>query len=147
MPCPRVVQAAIWSSSASSCTALGVMFIAHGLLKVFVFTVPGTVQFFESIGFPAPLAYVTIFAEVIGGAMILVGYQTRWVSLALVPILLGALSVHIGNGWLFTAKNGGWEYPAFLAATALVQALLGDGKFAIGNLRLGRVQPSRYQPA
>lgn len=25
---------------------LGVMFIAHGLLKVIVFTVPGTVQFF-----------------------------------------------------------------------------------------------------
>lgn len=30
--------------------ALGVMFLTHGLLKVLVFSLPGTVQFFESQG-------------------------------------------------------------------------------------------------
>lgn len=114
--------------------SLGVMFIAHALLKYAVFTLPGTVKFFESLGLPGPLAYVTFFAELIGGALILAGVATRYVSLALVPILLGALWAHAGNGWLFSAPNGGWEYPAFLAAAAIVQALLGDGKFALASL-------------
>ena len=111
--------------------ALGVMFIAHALLKYYVFTLPGTVQFFESMGLPGPLAYLTFWAELIGGTLILAGAWSRWVSLALIPVLLGATWAHAANGWLFTAANGGWEYPAFLTAAALVQALLGDGKYAV----------------
>jgi putative oxidoreductase len=114
--------------------ALGVMFIGHALLKYSVFTLPGTAKFFESLGLPGPLAYATFFAELIGGALILAGLGTRWVSLALVPVLLGATWAHAGNGWLFSAPNGGWEYPAFLAIAAIAQALLGDGKFAVANL-------------
>lgn len=127
--------------------SLGVMFIAHGLLKVFVFTVPGTVQFFGSIGLPAILAYATIAAEVIGGALLVLGIGTRWVSLALVPILLGATWVHAGNGWLFTAPKGGWEYPLFLTAAALVQALLGDGAAALGTKFAGRSAAPQLQRA
>ena len=113
---------------------LGTMFIAHALLKYAVFTMPGTVQFFESVGLPGPLAYVVVIAELVGGALILLGAWSRWVAAALMPVLLGALFVHSGNGWLFTNANGGWEYPAFLAASAAVLALLGDGKFAFANL-------------
>ena len=114
---------------------LGVMFIAHAMLKYVVFTLPGTVKFFESIGLPGPLAYVTFAAELIGGLLILGGVYARYVALALVPILLGATWAHAGNGWVFTAPNGGWEYPAFLAIAAIVVALLGDGKFAIVKAR------------
>ena len=113
--------------------ALGLMFIAHALLKYSVFTLPGTAKFFESLGLPGPLAYLTFAAELIGGALILGGLGTRWVALALVPVLLGATWAHAGNGWLFSAPNGGWEYPAFLAAAAAVQALLGDGKYALAS--------------
>ena len=88
--------------------ALGAMFIAHALLKYYVFTLPGTAQFFQSLGLPGPLAYLTFWAELAGGALILLGIGSRWVSAALVPILLGALWAHSGNGWLFTAPNGGW---------------------------------------
>jgi putative oxidoreductase len=114
--------------------SLGVMFIAHALLKVFVFTPAGTAKFFESIGLPGPLAYATIVAELVGGALILLGVGTRQVALALIPVLLGATWAHAGNGWLFTAANGGWEYPAFLTAAAVVQALLGDGAFTVREL-------------
>jgi putative oxidoreductase len=113
---------------------LGTMFIAHALLKYAVFTLPGTVQFFQSLGLPGPLAYVVFWVELIGGALILAGIGTRWVAAALVPILLGSLWAHAGNGWVFSAQGGGWEYPAFLAATAIAQALLGDGKFALSGL-------------
>jgi len=114
--------------------ALGIMFIAHALLKYYVFTLPGTVKFFESLGLPGPLAYVTFFAELIGGALILAGLGTRYVAAALIPILLGAAWAHAGNGWVFSAPNGGWEYPAFLAVAAAAQALLGDGAYALRNL-------------
>jgi putative oxidoreductase len=111
---------------------LGVMFIAHSLvLKYFVFTLPGTAQFFESLGLPGALAYVTFWAELLGGIALVAGFATRWVALALIPILLGATWVHIGNGWVFSAANGGWEYPVFLIAASLVQSLLGDGKYAL----------------
>jgi putative oxidoreductase len=123
--------------------SLGVMFIAHALLKVFVFTLPGTAQFFQSLGLPGALAYVVFWAELIGGALILAGVYSRWVSIALVPILLGAAWAHAGNGWVFSAPNGGWEYPVFLAVAAVVQALLGDGRYALGTALVARkLQPT-----
>jgi putative oxidoreductase len=122
--------------------ALGTMFIAHALLKYYVFTLPGTAQFFGSLGLPIALAYVVFWAELVGGALILAGVGTRWVAAALVPILLGSLWAHAGNGWLFSAKGGGWEYSAFLTVTAIAQALLGDGKFALSSV-LGRAPQLR----
>jgi putative oxidoreductase len=120
--------------------ALGAMFIAHALLKLLVFTLPGTVAFFESVGLPGFLAYVTTFAEIAGGVALLLGFQVRWIALALIPVLLGATWVHSGNGWLFTSANGGWEYPAFLSVAALVQVLLGAGAFALSRDRLVHVR-------
>ncbi|MCU0806149.1 MAG: DoxX family protein [Burkholderiales bacterium] len=114
--------------------ALGLMFIAHALLKYYVFTLPGTAQFFQSLGLPGALGYFTFFAELVGGALILAGIGTRWVAAALVPVLLGATWAHLGNGWLFTATGGGWEYPAFLTVAAAAQALLGDGAYAASSL-------------
>ncbi len=125
--------------------SLGVMFISHGLLKVLVFTLPGTAQFFASVGFPEWTAYAVVAAELIGGAMLIAGVYSRWVALALVPVLIGATAVHWGNGWLFTAQNGGWEYPVFLTVAALVQAMLGDGKYALASVAGSKsvLQPAR----
>jgi putative oxidoreductase len=112
--------------------SLGVMYIAHSLvLKYYTFTLPGTAQFFESIGLPGALAYATFWAELLGGVALLAGIGTRLVALSLVPILAGATWVHAGNGWVFSAANGGWEYPVFLIAASLVLALLGNGKYAL----------------
>lgn len=111
--------------------ALGAMFIAHGLLKVMVFTLPGTAGFFEQVGFPGWTAYLVTAAELGGGTLLIAGVAVRTVSLALVPVLLGAAWVHLGNGWVFSNPNGGWEYPAFLVIASVVQALLGPGRFAV----------------
>jgi putative oxidoreductase len=115
--------------------SLGIMFLAHGLLKIVVFTIPGTVQFFESVGFPGALAHVTIAAELGAGVLLIAGFATRWVALATVPLLLGAAWVHLPNGWVFSAQGGGWEYPVFLAVAAVVQFLLGDGAWAVSAQR------------
>ncbi len=111
--------------------ALGSMLIAHGFLKIFVFTMPGTVGFFESIGYPGALAYVVTLLEVGGGLMLIAGLYVRPVSLVIIPLLLGAAQVHFANGWVFSAEGGGWEYPVFLTVAAVVQALLGDGAYAV----------------
>ena len=117
--------------------SLGVMFLAHGLLlKVFIFTVPGTVQFFQSIGYPALFAYLVILGEIAGGLALILGVWTRTASLLLVPIMIGATLQHLGNGWLFNVQGGGWEYPVFWTVALIVQALLGDGAYA---LRLPRI--------
>jgi putative oxidoreductase len=111
--------------------SLGSMFLAHGLLKLLVFTLPGTIGFFEQVGFPGWTAYLVTIAEVGGGAMLITGIAVRAVSIALIPVLLGAVFVHFGSGWVFSNPNGGWEYPAFLTVAAIVQALLGPGAYAL----------------
>jgi putative oxidoreductase len=110
--------------------ALGIMFIAHAYLKIAIFTVPGFEGFLGQVGLPAFLAWPIVLAELVGGLAILAGAYGRLVSLALLPILFGAVVVHAGNGWLWNAPNGGWEYPAFLVVAALAHVLIGDGAFA-----------------
>lgn len=111
--------------------SLGVMWIAHALLKLLVFTLLGTAQFFESVGYPGWSAYAVFAAELVGGVMLVLGIYARQVSLVLVPVMLGAAWVHLPNGWLFTAKNGGWEYPVFLAVASIAHWLIGDGAWTL----------------
>lgn len=112
--------------------ALGAMWLSHAVvLKVMTFGVAGLAGWLASIGLPASLALPLIVAETAGGLLILLGIHGRLVSVALLPILAGALWVHSGNGWVFTAPNGGWEYPLFLIAASVVHALLGDGRYAL----------------
>ena len=112
--------------------SLGVMYLAHSvLLKFLVFGLPGTAAFFTSLGLPAWTAYATFAAEAVGGLALVLGIWGRAVAVALIPVLLGALWVHSGNGWVFSAANGGWEYPLFLIVVSAVVALLGDGAYAL----------------
>lgn len=116
--------------------ALGSMWLSHGLvLKLLTFGVSGLAGWLGSIGLPQALALPLIVAEISGGILILLGFHGRFVSAALLPILLGAVWVHSGNGWVFTNANGGWEYPVFLAVISLVHVALGDGAYALGRSR------------
>jgi len=109
----------------------GAFLIVHGLTKVFVFTIPGTVGFFESVGFPGIFAYLTILAELVGGAALILGMATRLVALATLPVLLGAIWVHTGAGFTFSNEGGGWEYPVFWTVVQLAIILLGSGAYAL----------------
>ena len=121
--------------------SLGLMFIAHSvLLKYFTYTLPGTAQFFESIGLPGFLAYVVFAAEAIGGVLLVLGVQVRLVAAALVPVLVGATWAHSGNGWVFTSANGGWEYPLYLTVLAIAQVLLGEGALALSRTTAARMR-------
>ncbi|NVO16206.1 MAG: DoxX family protein [Rhodoplanes sp.] len=112
--------------------SLGALLLAHGLLlKVLTFGIPGTVGYFESIGYPGFFAYLVILGEIGGGLALILGLWTRPIALLLLPLLIGATLQHVGNGWMFAGKGGGWEFPAFWTIMLVVQALLGDGAFAL----------------
>ena len=113
--------------------ALGAMWVSHGLMKFFLFTPAGFAGFLASQGMPAFLAWPIILGEIFGGLAILTGFFGRYVSLVLLPIMIGAFTVHFGNGWVFSAPKGGWEYPAFLIVASLAHAAIGDGALALCN--------------
>ncbi|WP_188906314.1 DoxX family protein [Aureimonas endophytica] len=112
--------------------ALGILFLAHAGLKLFVFTPAGTAQFFASLGLPGPLAYLVILGETAGGLALILGIYSRIVALALTPILLGAIAtVHGPAGFFFTNPNGGWEFLALWIVGLVALALVGDGAYAL----------------
>ena len=114
--------------------SLGTILLAHSLyLKLFVFTLAGTAQYFGSIGLPEVFAYIVFTVELISGLALLLGFNTCLFSALVIPVLLGATWAHASNGWLFSNTGGGWEYPLLLSLMAFVQVGLGDGKFAISS--------------
>ncbi|WP_329764188.1 DoxX family protein [Stenotrophomonas geniculata] len=112
--------------------ALGVLFLAHALTKLLVFTPAGTAAYFESLGLPGALGYLTIGVELVITVALLLGVYARWVGLVGVPLLLGTIvTVHGANGFVFANAGGGWEYPAFWALALVVLFLVGDGKWTL----------------
>jgi len=124
---------------------LGLVLIAHSVyLKAMVFTLPGTAQFFESIGLMGWMAYAVFAVEAIGGIALVLGVYTRLVSLAVIPVLLGATWAHLGAGWLFTNTGGGYEYPLVLTLLAVVQFFLGSGRYALMSDDAATAASSEY---
>ena len=128
--------------------ALGVLFLAHASMKLFVFGPAGTARFFGGLGLPAELAYAAIALEVVGGLALVLGVWTRAVALVLVPHLLATIwFVHGAKGWVFSAPGGGWEFPAFWAIALLALALLGNGAHPLAPTpRLARGTADRAAP-
>lgn len=118
--------------------ATGIVFLSHGLIKVFVFTPAGTAAFFEQVGFPGWLAFPTIAVEIVGGALMIAGLFARFVAIAFVPILIGALMTHWPNGYMFSVANGGWEFPALMLVLVALQIRLGNGAFAVNHINFKR---------
>lgn len=57
-------------------------------------------------------------------------FPTQDFARFLLPIMIGAALQHIGNGWVFSGKDGGWEFPVFWTVMLFLQSLLGDGAYA-----------------
>jgi putative oxidoreductase len=114
--------------------ALGVIFLGHAYTKAAIYTFPGTEQFFVANGFPAWTVYPVFAAELAGGIALIAGLRVRWVALALMPVMLGAIKPHLANGMGFSNAGGGWEFPALLLVLLGIQSVLGNGAYAIESL-------------
>ncbi|WP_432240676.1 DoxX family protein [Herbaspirillum robiniae] len=111
---------------------MGIFFLVHAGLKIFVFTPAGTVGFFASLGVPGFLAYPVILLEVVGGIALVLGFYGRWLAIPLALDLLGAIVlVHGPAGFFFTNPKGGWEYLALWIVGLVAVFLLGDGAYAM----------------
>ena len=124
--------------------ALGVMYVAHGLLKVLVFTPAGFAGFLAKTGNPELLAWPIIIAEIVGGAALILGLYARHVAAALLPILIGG---HSDAAFKRAAQHDITEH---LRRLRLPQAVAwhggGDVTMIIGALeRVG--DGDRQQPA
>jgi putative oxidoreductase len=113
--------------------SMGILFILHGVyLKAFVFGMTGAGKFFATLDLPEWFAWVVMLYETIGGLALIFGIYARWVALFLgVHLLFAAYLGHAGNGWAFTNKGGGYEFPLFWAIACFTLTLLGDGAHAL----------------
>ena len=114
--------------------AIGVTFFMHGWQKLFQMGIPGVAGFFGQMGIPAPMAAATLISllELVGGALLIAGLFTRWVSIPLaIDMLVASLLVHLPAG--FFAPNG-VELVFVLLGGTVALALAGPGAFALDRL-------------
>ncbi len=117
--------------------AVGLVFLAHGAQKLFVFGLPGVTGAFGHMGVPLAgvVGPLVALLEFLGGLALVIGLLTRLAAFGLAIDMLGAIVlVHARNG--FFLPNG-FEYAFSLLAATVALLLTGPGALALDNL-LGR---------
>lgn len=129
---------------------LGIVFFAHGAQKVlgwwggYGFT--GTMQFFtQGMGIPAPLAFLAIMAEFLGGLGLIVGALSRIAAFGIVSVMtVAVLKVHLPFGlfmnWYGSQKGEGFEYHLLAMAMAAALVLRGAGALSVDGLLAKRIE-------
>jgi putative oxidoreductase len=113
---------------------LGVIYIAHAYLALFVMGPTGAMEYQRSAHIPLPEigVWYLILAHGLGGIMLILGILVRWAALANIPVLAGALwFVHLSQGFFIFGGKNGYEYVLFLLGATVAQALLGAGAFTL----------------
>ncbi|GAA3712328.1 DoxX family protein [Zhihengliuella alba] len=121
--------------------AVGFLFLAHGWQKFTEWTIAGTTESFAQMGVPAAEIAAPFVAglELVGGALLILGFLTRPIAAMLtVDMLVALFLVHLGAG-VFVSE-GGYELVLALGAAAAGIALLGAGKFSVDAALFGRRQ-------
>ena len=126
---------------------VGVVFLAHGSQKLFVFGFGGVTHAFAGMGVPAPALTgpLTALVEFFGGLALITGLLTRIAGLGITLTMLGAISfVHLSQGF-FAPK--GIELPLTLLGGAITLAIAGAGRFSLDHLIAARRGVSAIEPA
>lgn len=117
---------------------VGLIFIAHGGQKLFVYGFDGVTGAFGQMGVPIPALMGPFVAllEFGGGLALVAGLLTRLVALGLTSTMVVAiLLVHLKAG--FFSPNG-IEFPLSLLGSTLLFAIAGAGAYSLDTLIAGR---------
>jgi len=113
---------------------LGVIYMAHAYLNLFVMGPAGAIGYQRALHIPLPEigVWYLILAHGLGGLMLILGIMVRWAALANIPIIAGALwFVHLPQGFFIFGDKSGYEYVLLLLGATVAQALLGAGAFTL----------------
>jgi putative oxidoreductase len=103
----------------------------------------GTYHWMTEIGFPGPLAALAIVTEFAAPLLLVIGFASRAAALGIVGLMLGALRVHLPNGffmnWFGTLPAGseGFEYHILMATMAVAVVIAGAGRWSVDRM-MGR---------
>jgi putative oxidoreductase len=113
---------------------VGIVFLAHGGQKLFVWGFSNVAGFFGQVGIPLPMlaAIVVTLVEFLGGLALVVGLFTRWVAIPLaLNMLVATLTIHLRGGFFVPE---GVEFTLTLLAANVALALLGSGEASVDKL-------------
>ena len=114
---------------------VGIVFLVHGVQKLFLQGFGGVAGFFGQMGVPLPLLFAVIVTllEFFGGLALILGLFTRWVSIPFaIEMLVATLLVHLPNG--FFAMDGGYEFPLLLVVASVGLLLSGSGALSVDSI-------------
>jgi len=134
MEADRVGEARGWGLTVLR-IIVGMVFLVHGIQKVFVFGVSGFAGNLGGMGTPLPLFFSTVvtLVELLGGVALILGLFTRVVVIPLaIDMLVAILTVHLPNGF-FTSSNG-YEFPLVLLAACVALMLGGSGEASLDRV-------------
>lgn len=117
---------------------LGILFLAHGISK-FQMTMAGVSGWFQSVGIPGFLAYIVSPIELVGGILLIIGLFTRYVSILLIIVLLGAIfTVKLSAGLMGNGQMAGYELDLSFILVALYLAVSNNTGFSLDQLLFRR---------
>ncbi|HEY3815287.1 MAG TPA: DoxX family protein [Caulobacteraceae bacterium] len=111
---------------------IGSLFIAHLYWKFCLFSggLPGWWSGLIKSGYPAVVPAYVLSAEFAGALLLIPGVLTRYVALYAMPMMFGAAQFWlVRKGFYFT--GGGGELPLVWLALLGLQAVVGDGPYAL----------------
>lgn len=114
---------------------IGVLFLVAGIRKIMFFA--GSAGYFTKLGFPAPevMTVLAIVIELGGGALLLLGWQTRRVAWLLIAfVVIATFMAH--RFWQFDAAQYANQMNHFLKNAAIVGGLLYAAVMGAGALSL-----------
>jgi putative oxidoreductase len=117
---------------------VGVVFLAHGGQKLFVYGFDGVTGAFGQMGVPMAsiTGPLTALVEFFGGLALIAGLLTRVAGIGLAVAMLGAIAfVHLAAG--FFGPNG-FEFPLTLLGATIALALAGPGRFSLDHVIAAR---------
>jgi putative oxidoreductase len=129
---------------------LGLVMFPHGAQKLLGwyggFGFSGTMDFFTgTMHLPWLIAFLVIIGESFGSIALLAGLLTRFTTVSLAVIMLGAITmVHMPNGffmnWFGKQAGEGYEYHLLVIGISLALLITGAGKWSVDKVLAERVR-------